>query len=124
MTPHEELFALAEKLGKAAGGADGEEVANPIDALEEAAQKIGRSFSGSWQGYHSRIYYAGFSPPPPGAHFSQEWGLMDTYASSFGSRGDWQEYAAEEVKASIRKLAGEPDLGKAHEFADAASETF
>jgi predicted nucleotide-binding protein len=124
LTPHEELFALAEKLKNAAGGADTEEVAKPIGALEEAAQKIGRSFSGSWQGYHSRVYYAGFSPPPPGAHFSQEWGLMDTYASSHGSHGDWQEYDTEEAKAHIRKLAGEPDLGKAHEVADAASETF
>jgi len=124
LTPHEELFALAEKLKNAAGGADSEEVAKPIGALEEAAQKIGRSFSGSWQGYHARVYYAGFSPPPPGAHFSQEWGLMDTFASSHGSHGDWQEYDTEEAKAHIRKLAGEPDLGKAHEVADAASETF
>lgn len=124
MTPHEELFALAEKLKKAAGEGDSEVVTTPIDALEEAAQKIGRSFSGSWQGYHSRVYYAGFSPPPPGAHFSQEWGLMDNYASSLGSRGDWQEHDIEEVKARVRKLAGEPDLGKAHKVADAASETF
>src|SRR5437773_4799669 len=46
LTPHEELFALAEKLKKAAGGGDSEEVAKPIGPLEEAAQKIGRSFSG------------------------------------------------------------------------------
>jgi len=124
LTPHEELFALAEKLKNAAGGADSDEVAKPIGALEEAAQKIGGSFSGSWQGYHSRVYYAGFLPPPPGAHFSQEWGLMDNYASSLGSRGDWQEHDTEEIKARVRKLAGEPDLGKAHEVADAASETF
>ena len=124
MTPHEGLFALAERLKKAADSADSEDVAKPISALEEAAQKIGRSFSGSWQGYHSRVYYAGFSPPPPGAHFSQEWGLMDTYASSHGSHGDWREYDIEEVKAHIRQLAGEPDLAKAHKAADAASETF
>ncbi len=124
MTPHEELFALAEKLKKAANGADTDDLAKPLTALEEAARTIGRSFSGSWQGYHSRVYYAGFSPPPPGAHFSQEWGLMDNYASSLGSRGDWQEYDAEEVKAHIRKLAGAPDLNKAHKAADAASATF
>ena len=124
MTPHEELFALAEKLKKAAAAADGDDVAKSISALEEAAQKIGRSFSGSWQGYHSRVYYAGFAPPPPGAHFSQEWGLMDTYPSSHGSHGDWREYDTEEVKAHIRKLAGEPDLTNAHNAADAASETF
>lgn len=124
MTPHEELFALAEKLKKAADSADSEDVAKPISALEEAAQKIGRSFSGSWRGYHSRVYYAGFSPPPPGAHFSQEWGLMDAYASRYGSRGDWLEYDIEEVKSHIRQSAGEPDLAKAHKTADAASETF
>ena len=124
MTLHEELFALAERLKRAARAADDEEVANPISALEEAAQTIGRSFSGSWEGYHSRVYYEGFSPPPPGAHFSQEWGLMDTFMSSLGSSGDWLEYDTEEVKARIRKLAGEPDLEKARKAADTASGIF
>lgn len=124
MIPHDELFTLAEKLKKAASAADNEDITKPTGALEEAARTIGRSFSGSWQGYHSRVYYAGFSPPPPGAHFSQDWGLMDTYASSLGSWGDWREYDPEEVKAHIRKLAGEPDIGRAHKAADAASEIF
>jgi len=124
LTLHEELFALAERLKRAARAADDEEVANPISALEEAAQTIGRSFSGSWEGYHSRVYYEGFSPPPPGAHFSQEWGLMDTFMSSLGSSGDWLEYDTEEVKARIRKLAGEPDLEKARKAADTASGIF
>lgn len=124
MTPHEELFALAERLKKVADSADSEDVTKPISALEGVAQKVGRSFSGSWQGYHSRVYYAGFSPPPPGAHFSHEWGLRDSYASSHGSHGDWREYDIEEVKAHIRQLAGEPDLAKAHKAAVVASKTF
>jgi predicted nucleotide-binding protein len=124
LTPHEELFVLAEKLKEAARGVESEDVDRPLSATEEAARTVGRSFSGSWQGYHSRVYYAGFKPPPPRAHFSQEWGLMDTYASSLGSRGDWQEHDAEQVKAHIRKLAGASDLDKAHKAADAASETF
>jgi predicted nucleotide-binding protein len=124
LTPHEELFALAESLKKAARGSESEDVAKPISDLEEAAQQIGRSFSGSWQGYHSRVYYAGFSPPPPGAHFSQEWGLMDNFASSLGSRGDWREYEPEVVNARIRELAGEPNLENAHKAADAALDTF
>lgn len=124
VTSYEELFAFAEKLKNAAVGGDSEELAKPINALEDAARKIGRSFSGSWQGYHSRVYYAGFSPPPPGAHFSQEWGLMDNYGASLGSRGDWKEYDAEDVNGRVRKLAGDADLRKAHEVADAASETF
>lgn len=49
---------------------------------------------------------------------------MDTYGTSHGSHGDWREYDAEEVKARIRKLAGDPNLDSAHKAADAASETF
>ena len=124
MTPYEELFALAENLKKAASGADNDDIAKPLGALEEAARTIGRSFSGSWQGYHSRVYYAEFSPPPPGAHFSQEWGLKDTYASSLGSHGDWREYDSEFVKAHIRKLAGEPNLEITHKATETASNTF
>ena len=124
MNPYEELFAIAERLRKAANGVDSDDIAEPLSAQEAAARLIGRSFSGSWQGYHSRVYYADFSPPPPGAHFSQEWGLMDNYASRLGSHGDWREYDAEMTKARIREDAGEPDLDKAHKAADAASETF
>jgi len=124
LTSHNELFALAEKLKRTAEGAETDEIAKPLNALEEAADTVRRSFSGSWQGYHSRVYYAGLVPPPPGAHFSQEWGLMDTYASSHGSHGDWCEYDAEDVKAHIRKLAGEPDLDVAQKAADIANETF
>lgn len=124
LTSHDELFALAEKLKRTAEGADADDIAKPLTALEEAAGTVSRSFSGSWQGYHSRVYYAGLVPPPPGAHFSQEWGLMDTYASSHGSHGDWREYDAEDVKAHVRKLAGEPDLDVAHKAVDTATETF
>ncbi len=90
MTPDEELFVLAESLKKAASGSADDAVDKPVSALEQAARNVGRSFSGSWQGYHSHVYYAGFATPPPGAHFSQEWGLMDTLGS-LGSHGDWRE---------------------------------
>lgn len=124
MTPYDELFSLAEKLKRAAGEAVSEDIEKPINALEQAAHKIGLSFSGSWQGYHSRVYYVGFSPPPPGAHFSQEWGLMENYTPSFRSHGDWREYNPEEVKAYIREIAGEPNLEIAHKAAKDASKIF
>lgn len=124
MTPYDELFALAETLNQAIEPGDSDEIARPLDALVEAAKGVGRSFSGSWQGYHARVYYADLEPPPPGAHFSQEWGLMDNYGSSFGSKGDWREYNAEDVMAHIREIAGEPDLNAAHVAANAASEAF
>jgi predicted nucleotide-binding protein len=124
LTSYDELFALAEKLKRSAEAVDTDEIAKPLSALEEAADAVRKSFSGSWQGYHSRVYYAGLVPPPPGAHFSQEWGLMDTYASSYGSHGDWREYDPEAVKAHIRELAGEPDLETAHKASETANETF
>ena len=117
MTPHEELFQIAERLKKALAPSESKIVTEPIRALEEASQTVKRSFSGSWQGYHSRVYYADFSPPPPGAHFSQEWGLR-------GSNQGWREYDAEDVKSHIRTLAGEPNLEEAHRTADAATEIF
>lgn len=124
LTSHEELFALAENLNKVAEDTETNQIIKPLAAFEDAAKTIGRSFSGSWQGYHSRVYYAGFLSPPPGAHFSQEWGLMDTYMSSLGSSGDWREYDLEEVNAHIHKLAGAPSLEKAVAAASAASEAF
>lgn len=124
MTSSEELFALAVNLKKVAAGADAVVVAKPLRSLEDAARTVGRSFSSSWQGYHSCVYYEGFLPPPPGAHFSQEWGLMDNYMSGLGSHGDWREYNPEEVKTHIRELAGKPNLETAQTLAKEASAAF
>jgi len=124
VTPHEELFSIAETLSQSVTHAEKDNVAKPLKALEDAIKSVARSFSGSWQGYHSRVYYAKFAPPPPGAHFSQEWGLMDTYASSHGSHGDWQEFDPEVVKAHINKLAGNPSLDDARKAATDAAAAF
>jgi predicted nucleotide-binding protein len=124
LTPHEELFALAETLKAAAATGDGTEIEHSLAALEDAAHSVARSFSGSWAGYHSRVYYADFSTPPPGAHFSQEWGLKDMSLSTLGSRGDWYEYESEAVKEHIRQTAGDPDLTRARSLADRAAEAF
>lgn len=77
-----------------------------LDKLENAANRVGESWSGSWAGYHSRVYYASFHPPPPGALFSQEWGLDD--AVGMGSRGDWVEYRFNDVIEHIQATAGYP----------------
>ena len=44
MTPYEELFALAERLKKAADRADSEDVVKPIIALEEAGKRSDAHF--------------------------------------------------------------------------------
>jgi hypothetical protein len=65
MEPYEELFKLARMLNDAANAGDADNIVEPLSALENAANQVKRSFSGSWLGYHSRVYYKGLIPAPP-----------------------------------------------------------
>jgi predicted nucleotide-binding protein len=113
MNPTKELSQIADMLTALATTGDSAEVAEPLRAIKQSATNIGRSFSGSWLGYHSKVYYAGFAPPPPGANFSQEWGLQDVSYTSLGSRGDWRQFDSVDVKARIEKDAGGVNLNAA-----------
>jgi hypothetical protein len=124
MQSHEELFLLARNLKEAAQRADADEFMKPLDAVERAVDDVSRAFSGSWLGYHSRVYYECLRPPPPGARFSQEWGLMDTSFTGLGSHGDWQEFQPNFVTAHINYLAGDPDLTAAKAIAEQAAVMF
>jgi hypothetical protein len=123
MTAHEELFQLVEPLNAAASVIERDEISKPLSALRTAVAEVSRAFSGSWLGYHSRVYYENLQAPPPGAHFSQEWGLMDTIGD-MGSSGRWREYPFEEVKQRVLRLAGNPDLSAARASAEAADGAF
>jgi hypothetical protein len=48
-------------------------------------------------GYQASVYYNDLQTPPPGAHFSQEWGLMDRFGIQ-GTTGDWREFRTKEIK--------------------------
>ena len=124
MKVFEELFEVAKKLDVAATLSDSEELAKPLQALAEAAHEVGRAFSGSWLGYQSRVYYQGLVPPPPGANFSQEWGLDDVSYVGLGSRGEWREYQFDQVVTVIRQRAGNPDLTPAKNAAEQAASAF
>ena len=124
MRAFEELFELATQLEAASEAGKAHTVEAPLQALQDAANQVMRSFSGSWLGYHSRVYYEGFEPPPAGANFSQEWGLKDLRYTSLGSRGDWHEYEYAEIEAHIDKLAKHPNLDPAREAAHRADEIF
>jgi hypothetical protein len=124
MQAYQELFGLAKRLTEVAASGNAANIVPALDALENAFNQVNRSFSGSWLGYHSRVYYAGLQPKPPGANFSQEWGLKDMSYTSLGSRGDWREFDPESVKEYIKELAQDPDLGPAREAAEKAQELF
>lgn len=78
----------------------------PLKRLFGAATTVGRAWSGSSIGYHANVYYEGFQPPPPGCHFSSEWGLMKMGDTS----GRWFEYTPKYVNDWIERIAKSPDL--------------
>jgi predicted nucleotide-binding protein len=114
-----ELFGLARELEAAAEMGNAEGIQKPLKALQDAAHQVSRAFSGSWLGYHSRVYYEGFASPPPRANFSQEWGL-----TGMGSPGAWREYKYDDVEAHIEALAKHPNLDLARDAARHADEVF
>jgi predicted nucleotide-binding protein len=124
MNPHEELFAISKKFAEGAALGDDDALKTSLELLDAAATAVGRSFSGSWLGYHSRVYYKDLQPPPAGANFSQEWGLKDLSGSSLGSKGAWRQFDGEDVNAKIRQVAENPDLSQGRHAADAASVIF
>lgn len=124
MTNSEELFAIADRLEAAAPPRVLDDAAPFLARLDEAANTAARAFSGSWLGYHARVYYADLKTPPPGAHFSKEWGLKDMSFSSLGSTGDWREYEFEPLVTHLRQKAGNPDLSAVSRKAASADEAF
>lgn len=124
MKPYEELFDVARKLEAAAELEDREEISASLKALTNAANDVKKSFSGSWLGYHSRVYYEGLNPAPAGANFSQEWGLRDRSYSRIGSRGNWQEFEFDEIINYIRTIADQPDSEKLQLAANEANTSF
>lgn len=120
---HEELLAIADELDQLAERALRPEIEDPLARLQQAAEEVGRASSGSWLGHHANVYYDDLMPPPPGAHFSQEWGSMDTFGDG-STRGAWVEFAREDVKTAIRERAGNPDLGPSNALREQAVREF
>lgn len=117
----EELAQIAERLETLVQRGDSAEIAGPVSAIQDSAERVGESASRSWLGYHASVYYEGLSTPPSDAYFDPEWGFMDAPFSNRTS-GSWLQYTREKVEAAIYARAGNPDLGPAREFNDDAKE--
>ena len=111
-----ELLEIADSLDSAAAKAAPSDVIDALNALEKAADSIGKSWSGSWLGYHATVYYDGFRPIPAGAHFSQEWGLMDTTFIK-DTKGAWVEFRRDTVMEVIFRTAGNASLDRGRQLA-------
>ena len=111
-----ELLQIAEFMDQLAARGRQEEIQRPLARLKEAAENVGKAWSGSWIGYQANVYFKDLQPPPPGVHFSQEWGK--------GSSQVWVEFDTESVEEAIYRLAGMPDMKPACTFNEEASDAF
>ena len=124
MTSYKELFAIADRMNIVRNSTELESAEGALQVLNDVATDAGRAFSGSWLGYHAYVYYADLAAPPPGAHFSQEWGIQDLSFTSLGSAGDWREHDPKKLDTFLRARAGNVDLTAVASAASAANETF
>lgn len=118
-----ELRDIYKELQSFADGTEAADITKPLAALEKSANTVGKAWSHSWLGYQSKVYYQNLNPPPPGAHFSSEWGFIDG-VGGLCTYGDWKEYDADAVKNEIAQKAGSPDLGSAKESAKRGMKLF
>ncbi|MBW1820669.1 MAG: nucleotide-binding protein [Deltaproteobacteria bacterium] len=113
------MFGLADKLKNAASRLPEEDLAR----IEDVANSVGKAWSGSCLGYHSRVYYKDLQPVPPGARFSKEWGFSDSYVLH-ETVGDWEEYDFDDVVSHIKSISGIEDLNPLEDSASEARELF
>lgn len=126
----DQLAQIALTLREVISEAESHKAFEPIERLNEAAKHVGKSFCGSWLGYHSLVYYDKFSVAPTGAAFSPEYGLMGysgtrrVLGNAAGSRGEWSQRTADEVIKQIYEIAGNPSLKEAHRVSKLVAEHF
>lgn len=77
------------------------ELSQTSKKMLDACSRVERSFSGSFAGYHGRLYYRDFETPPLEERFSVEWGTIH------GIPDGWDERGPEDVKYEIERLMGE-----------------
>lgn len=120
---YEELLHISKRIETIVDKYSDNEIKDPIERLENAAESIGKAWSGSWLGYQAYVYYKKLQPPPPGAHFSSEWGFQRLHTIRT-TTGNWDEFTPENIKEVIYKLANDPDLTLARKVSEEAKGSF
>src|SRR5258708_7991421 len=117
-----ELIAIADRASEVSAQFASAGIA--LTAVEKAALNVAQSWSRSWIGFQSHVYYQGFRVPPPGAHFSSEWGFQQMGWIDGATTGEWEEFTKQAVIGRIEQLSDNPDLSGAREHAHRAAEAF
>jgi predicted nucleotide-binding protein len=123
LVPADELFWIADKLTALSREAQESSAYVDAEAIKKAATTIGQAASGSWMGYHANVYYAGLHPPPAGARFSVEWGLMECWPIE-ATVGDWREFSNEQIRSAIRSLSASADISAYRQVSSNAADKF
>lgn len=118
----QELQNIGDVLDQIVVKAETASVCEPVQHLEDSVYSIGRAWSGSWIGYQAYVYYDNLEPPPPGSHFSREWGYLMSGAA--GTCGRWKEFDPVDVEIAVENLAGNPDISVALALAREAEVLF
>ena len=91
-----------------------EEKQEVVRRVGEAAAAIGKAWSGSSLGEHTKFYYEGLEPAPADAYWDTEWGMHDGYGFVSRMYGDWRRYSTDEVKEAIfrRSMTTEKEMAE------------
>ena len=115
--PQDELHSFAKELEELIAHGHQSLIQETLKQFREAAEEVGKAWSGSWIGYHANVYFARLLPPPPGNFFNPEWGMEV-------SPDGWKTFAPDKVKEKIWSHAGNPDVDPAKQFNEAARSLF
>jgi predicted nucleotide-binding protein len=113
-----ELSALTTESLTIAQRLNNDDFCSIVEEIESEVELAAKAWSGSWLGYHSRVYYLDLQPIPPGARFDSSSGLQER---PFGSDtiGQWCEYTFDDIYDKLLNVV--PELR--HEaFVNAARE--
>lgn len=79
-----------------------EDIKNDFQKLTEMTNIVAQSWSGSWIGYHSNLYYRNFQKPSIHEMFNIEWGGAGMHRIPMG----WQDKTSSEVQSHIEECCG------------------
>jgi hypothetical protein len=71
-----------------------------VESLRDACNVIEQAWSGSYIGWHGKMYFDDFQKPLHHQRFSGEWGAIH------GMPDGWEEKDADQVRAKIDELVG------------------
>ena len=121
---YDELLSVVGELQQISAFGRSDEIWQPLERLKKASEDAHEAWSGSPLGYHANVYYADIRTPPPGEHFSTEWGLARTAFVPDATTGGWAEHHPDQVTRIIYERADNPDMAPLEKFIEGAKVAF